>query len=115
MVEEIESFSAKLELSLAPEGERSNHRCVEIDQSLALDKTTVRVPERVLSGNRECRSIEPLVFRLGKPAKGLTNHIRAFIDVGVADIGHVCAIDHGLVLPAPGSKDIVELPVAQDV
>src|ERR1700724_1459979 len=115
MVEKVESFSAKFELSLVPEGERSNHRCVEIDQSLASDKTTVRVPERVLCGNRECCGIEPLVFRLGKPGKGVTYHIRAFICVGVTDIGNVRAVDNGLVLPAASVEDIVELPVAQDV
>src|ERR1700677_210390 len=112
MVENVESFSAKFEPSLAPEGERSNHRCVEIDESLASYKTTVRVPERVLCGNRECCGIEPLVWRPRKPTKGVTYLIRAFVGVGIADIGNVRGVDHGLVLPAAEGEDIVELPIA---
>ena len=50
-----------------------------------------------------------------KPGKWVTYSVGAFIGVGIADIGYVLGVDHGLVLPAAAGKDIVDLPVAQDV
>lgn len=50
MVEKIESFRAKLERSPTPEGERSNHRCVKIDESLALDKPRYEFPNVYCGG-----------------------------------------------------------------
>src|SRR5271163_2672235 len=115
MVEKVESFSAKLERSLAPEGERSNHRCVEIDQSLALNLTTVRVAECVLRRNGVCRGIEPLRCRPVKPGKWVTYSVGAFIGVGIADIGDVLGINNGLILSVASVEDIVDLPVTKDV
>src|ERR1700677_3980711 len=115
MVENVESFSTEFESHLFSDWERSNDRRVEIDKSLASYKTTVRVPERVLRRNRECRGIKPLRRRPLKPGKGVAYHISTFIGVGVSDIGNVRGVDHGLVLPAAEGEDIVELPVAQDV
>src|ERR1700733_2082521 len=115
MVENVESFSTEFEPHLFSDWERSNDRRIEIDKSLASYETTVRVPESVLRRNRECRGIEPLRWRPFKPGKGVTYHIRAFVGVGVADIGNVRGVDHGLVLPAAEGEDIVELPVAEDI
>ena len=74
------------------------------------------LPNVYCCGNRECRGIEPLLFRPLKAGKGVTYHIRAFVDVGVTDIGNVRAVDDGLrFCPLRTGEDTVELPVTQDV
>lgn len=114
MVEEVEGFSAELELLLAPDGEGANDGGVEIDPPLLLLRIGAPVSIRILCGNRVGCCIEPLRLRM-RITMDVAHHVGAFVGPAVSGVGLIGFVEHCEILPIAPGEDIVDLPIAQDV
>src|ERR1700677_3203428 len=112
MVQQVEGLRTELELTFTSDRARTEQGGVEVKIAIGPKGISSRRAIRVARRNRVCGCVEPLRRLLG--TSGVTDQIHVLI-AAVPRVGNVAADDRRERSAGMCSKDIVDLPVPQNV